>query len=230
MKKILLYAKSKGEKMKKILYISLVMLLLTGCGNNKTYKTISATEAKYMMNEKAIILDVRTKEEYEISYIKNAINIPLDEIDKSIEETLKDKNQTILVYCQSGNRSKQASQKLVDLGYTSVYNFGGLNDWRYETASLKRDNTELLLTQIISSIKLTYLNEVIDNNVTLPFEVKCDGKTCTYGEDKVLSLAGSLIPEGTFILGSESEIEATAGILFNGYSCSIGENEKVTCN
>lgn len=216
--------------MKKILYVSLLCLMLTGCGSNKTYKTISATEAKYLMNEKAIILDVRTKAEYEISYIKNAINIPLDEIDESIKETLKDKDQTILVYCQSGNRSKQASQKLVDLGYTSVYNFGGINDWRYETASPKRDSTELLLNQIISSIKLTYLNEMLDNDLTLPFEVVCDGKSCIYGDGKTLSLSGGLIPDGTFILGNESTMEATAGILFNGYSCSIDKNEKATCN
>lgn len=216
--------------MKKILCISLLMLLLTGCGNNKTYKTISATEAKYLMNEKAIILDVRTKEEYEISYIKNAINIPLDEIDESIKETLKDKDQTILVYCQSGNRSKQASQKLADLGYTSVYNFGGLNDWRYETASPKRDNTELLLNQIISGIKLTYLNEMLDNNISLPFEVVCDGKTCTYGDHKTLTLAGNLIPSGTFTLETDSKMKATSGILLNGYSCSIDNNEKVICN
>ncbi len=215
--------------MKKLLCISLLCILLTGC-ENKTYKTISAKEAKYLMNEKAIILDVRTKEEYEIGYIKNAINIPLDEIDESIKETLKDKDQTILVYCQSGNRSKQASQKLVDLGYTSVYNFGGFKDWRYETASPKRDNTELLLNQVISGIKLTYLNEMMDNNAGLPFKVVCDGKTCTYGDNKTLSLSGNLIPDGIFILGEESTIEATAGILFNGYSCSIDNNEKVTCN
>lgn len=216
--------------MKKILCISLLILFVTGCGNHNSYKTISAKEAKYMMNEKTIILDVRTKEEYEISYIKNAINIPLNEIDEKAEEILKDKDQVILVYCQSGNRSKQASQKLVDLGYTNVYNFGGLNDWRYETASSRRDNTELLLNQIISGIKMTYLNEVLDNNAELPFEVVCDGKTCTYGDGKTLSLSGSLIPTGTFTLDADSKMEATAGILFGGYSCSIDKDEKVTCN
>lgn len=215
--------------MKKILYINLLILLLTGCGN-KSYQTISATEAKNMMRENTIILDVRTKEEYEISHIKNAINIPLDKIDDTVIEQLKDKKQTILVYCQSGNRSKQASQKLVDLGYTKVYNFGGINNWQYETVSPRKDNTELLLKQVVDNIKMTYLEEMMDHNITLPFEVVCDGKTCTYGDSKNLSLSGNLIPEGTFVLGSESIIEATAEIFFNGYSCSIDDNEKVTCN
>lgn len=216
--------------MKKVLCISLLLLLLTGCGDKKTYKTISPQQAKYMMSEKTIILDVRTKEEYEISNIKNAINIPLNEIEEKAIDLLKNKDQVILVYCQSGNRSKQASQKLVDLGYTNVYNFGGLNDWRYETASPRRDSTELLLNQIITGIKLTYLNEILDSNATLPFELVCDGKTCIYGDGKTLSLSGNMIPNGTLILETESKMKATAGILLGGYSCSIDKDEKVTCN
>ena len=100
-----------------------------GCSTN-TYTSISQDTAKEMMKEEKdyVILDVRTKEEYYDNHIDNAINIPLDEIEKST--VLKDKEQTIFVYCQSGRRSKEASEKLANLGYTNVYDIGGLNTWK----------------------------------------------------------------------------------------------------
>lgn len=214
--------------MRRIIYIGLLMLLLTGC-NSKTYKTISATEAKNMMNENTIILDVRTPAEYEINHIKDAINIPLDEIDETVASQLKDKKQTILVYCQSGNRSKQASQKLVDLGYTSIYNFGGITNWNYETTSPKKDSTKVLLQQIISSIKIVYLEEVIEGGSNSLFEVVCDGKTCIYGDNKTLPLTEKMIPTGTIKLGSDGAIQSN-DLLINGYNCSISSNETIHCD
>lgn len=113
--------------MKKILI--LLVLLLVGCTTN-TYTTISQDTAKKMMKEEKeyVILDVRTKEEYYDKHIDNAINIPLDEIESST--VLKDKEQIIFVYCQSGRRSKEASEKLANLGYTNVYDIGGINTWK----------------------------------------------------------------------------------------------------
>jgi rhodanese-related sulfurtransferase len=102
-----------------------------------SYTQISMQEAVDMMQEETeyIILDVRTVEEFAEKHIPNAINIPNEVIgDEEIAE-LPDKEQTILVYCRSGNRSKQASEKLVALGYTNVYEFGGINDWTGETVS-----------------------------------------------------------------------------------------------
>ena len=112
--------------MKKILI--LLVLLLVGC-TTSTYTSISQSEAKKMMKEEKdyIILDVRTKEEYAEGYIEGAINIPLNEIEST--NKLKDKDQIIFVYCRSGNRSKQASEILSNLGYTNVYDIGGLNTW-----------------------------------------------------------------------------------------------------
>ena len=112
--------------MKKILI--LLIFLLVGCTTN-TYTTISQSEAKKMMKEEKdyIILDVRTKEEYAEGYIDGAINIPLNEIENT--NKLNDKDQIIFVYCRSGNRSKQASEILANLGYTNVYDIGGLNTW-----------------------------------------------------------------------------------------------------
>ena len=99
-----------------------------------TYEQISQVEAKNIMDTESnfIILDVRTEEEFAEGHIKNAILIPDYEIATKAEEILKDKNQLILVYCRSGNRSKAASKVLVDLGYTNVKEFGGIIDWKYE--------------------------------------------------------------------------------------------------
>lgn len=79
-----------------------------------------------------VILDVRTQAEYDQGHIPGAILIPHDTVATAAEDALPDKDQLILVYCRSGNRSKQASQALVDLGYTNVVEFGGINSWPYE--------------------------------------------------------------------------------------------------
>ena len=82
--------------------------------------------------EDYVILDVRTQEEFDAGHIPGAILIPNTEIANRAEQELPDKDQLLLVYCRSGNRSKQASQILVELGYTHIREFGGINDWPYE--------------------------------------------------------------------------------------------------
>ena len=95
---------------------------------------IDAEQAKTLMDTETdyIILDVRTEEEYNEGHIPNAILIPNTEIRERAELELTDQDQLILVYCRSGNRSRQAANKLVDLGYTNIYDFGGIIDWPYE--------------------------------------------------------------------------------------------------
>ena len=95
---------------------------------------ITAAEAKEIMDsrEDYVILDTRTQEEYDQSHIPGALLIPHTEIAQRAEEELPDKDQLILVYCRSGNRSKQASEILAELGYTNVKEFGGINTWPYE--------------------------------------------------------------------------------------------------
>lgn len=119
--------------MKKILMSILLALGLVGCSSGGDYNHISQSEAKEMMDNTKdyAIVDVRTKEEYEEGHIKNAINIPNETISDNVSDVLKDKTQVILVYCRSGNRSKQASSKLAKLGYTNIYEFGGINTWEY---------------------------------------------------------------------------------------------------
>lgn len=94
------------------------------------YKSISMDEAKEIFCEPGnyIIVDVRREDEFSEGHIPGAINIPNETIE-SEPAALPDKSQVIYVYCRSGNRSKQAAQKLVELGYTSVIEFGGILDW-----------------------------------------------------------------------------------------------------
>lgn len=101
------------------------------------YTQISMDEAVKMMEEETdyIILDVRTPEEFAQKHIPEAINIPNETIGDAAISELPRKEQKILVYCRSGNRSKQASEKLAASGYTNVYEFGGINEWTGETVS-----------------------------------------------------------------------------------------------
>ena len=90
-----------------------------------------------MMEEESgyIILDVRTPEECADKHIPGAVNLPNETIAAEEIPELPDKDQLILVYCRSGNRSKQASEKLAALGYTNVVEFGGINSWPGKTVS-----------------------------------------------------------------------------------------------
>ena len=130
--------------------ILLLGLLLTGCGNagndsanvtsensSATYTQISQEEAKEMMgkDDDHIVVDVRRADEYAAGHIPGAILIPNEEIGTEQPAELPDLDQIILIYCRSGNRSKQASQKLADMGYTNVYEFGGIIDWTGEVVT-----------------------------------------------------------------------------------------------
>ena len=126
--------------MRKLLPVFLAAILLAGCSAPKetvTYRQISMDEAITMMEEESgyIILDVRTPEEFADKHIPGAVNIPNETIAAEEIPELPDKDQLILVYCRSGNRSKQASEKLAALGYTNVVEFGGINSWPGETVS-----------------------------------------------------------------------------------------------
>ena len=125
--------------MKKLIPILLSALMFTGCAgtsNNQTntYRQITMDEAVTMMAQETgyIILDVRRPDEYAAGHIPNAINVPNESIGTSEISELPDKNQLIMVYCRSGRRSKEASEKLVKLGYTNIVEFGGILDWKGE--------------------------------------------------------------------------------------------------
>lgn len=103
--------------------------------SSSSYKKITAEEAKKIMDSGTdhVVLDVRTKQEYDEGHIKDAILIPDTEITQKAESMLPDKNKQILVYCRSGRRSAGAAKELIKLGYTNVLDFGGIIDWKYET-------------------------------------------------------------------------------------------------
>jgi len=103
--------------------------------NGAPERRISATEAKQIMSDSAsvVILDVRTEEEFRAKHIKNAVLLPVNEIKENAPSILPDKNALILVYCRSGRRSQTATQTLISMGYTNVYDFGGIETWGYET-------------------------------------------------------------------------------------------------
>lgn len=105
------------------------------------YVKLKPEEAKEMMDsdEEIIIVDVRTPEEYADSRIGDAINIPVEDIGEELPAELPDQDAKIMVYCRSGVRSKNAAEKLLDLGYKNIMDIGGIKDWPYETeASLEQ--------------------------------------------------------------------------------------------
>lgn len=81
------------------------------------------------------MLDVRTQAEFDEGHIPDALCLPNEEIGEDVSMLLPDLNAEILVYCRSGRRSKEAGEKLAKLGYTKVYDFGGIIDWPYETTT-----------------------------------------------------------------------------------------------
>ena len=125
--------------MRKLIPILLSALMFTGCAgtsNNQTntYRQITMDEAVTMMAQETgyIILDVRRPDEFAAGHIPNAINVSNESIGTVEIPELPDKNQLIMVYCRSGRRSKEASEKLVKLGYTNIVEFGGILDWKGE--------------------------------------------------------------------------------------------------
>ena len=123
--------------MKRMTPLLLPLLLLTGCGGSSadSYQQITQEEAKEMMDaQEVILLDVREQDEYDSGHIPGAVLLPVGTIDEdTAAEVIPGKDSTVLVYCRSGNRSKTASAALAELGYTAIYEFGGINTWPYET-------------------------------------------------------------------------------------------------
>ena len=124
--------------MRRMIPVLLALLLLSGCGGGQkkaSYRQISQEEAKQMMDtQEVIILDVREQDEYDSGHIPGAVLLPVGTIDENTSAAvIPEKDSTVLVYCRSGNRSKTASSTLAALGYTNIYEFGGIKTWPYET-------------------------------------------------------------------------------------------------
>ncbi len=134
-------------KTRMIAFAAAALCLLTACGTPAqstpggiptpaadSYTQISQETAKTMMarDDGHIIVDVRRQDEFDAGHIPDAVCIPNESIGTERLEALPDPDQIILVYCRSGRRSKEAAKKLFDMGYTRVYEFGGIIDWTGE--------------------------------------------------------------------------------------------------
>ena len=126
------------RKMKRTLPFILSLMILSACSapssSKGSYRQISMDEAVVMMKDEKnyIILDVRRPDEYAEGHIPGAINVPNEEIGTAEIAELPDKSQLLLVYCRSGRRSKEASEKLARLGYKNIVEFGGILDYEGE--------------------------------------------------------------------------------------------------
>jgi len=129
--------------MKRGLILLLFAMVLASCGKapaekpaetGAAFQTVTAEEGKAMLEEDPVIilLDVRTPEEFAEGHIAGAIRITDSELEAEAPRQLPDKDAKILIYCRSGRRSRASAQKLVDMGYTQVYDMGGIIDWPYE--------------------------------------------------------------------------------------------------
>ena len=124
--------------MKKFFIIGIIMIFcMCGCGSNNGDKfnadgTINYMYAKELMiNDGAILLDVRSEEEYNDSHIDGSLLLPVNDIsEEKASEIIGDKDTTVIVYCRSGNRSSQALEYLNDLGYENVYDLGAMANWK----------------------------------------------------------------------------------------------------
>ncbi|MBQ3369736.1 MAG: DUF1294 domain-containing protein [Mogibacterium sp.] len=117
-----------------MLQITAAVLLLSSCGGG--FRQISQDEALQMMKDESgyLIVDVRRPDEFAEGHIPGAVNVPNETIQEAedadgLADALPDTEQMLLVYCRTGRRSKEASQKLADIGYTNVYEFGGISTW-----------------------------------------------------------------------------------------------------
>ena len=107
-----------------------IMILFTGCGDNG-YNHITHEEEQRIIqaNPDAIVLDVRTKEEFDKRHLPNALLVPIDNLRAGDFSALPDKDATILIYCWTGRRAEDSAEILLEHGYKRVYEFGGLVDW-----------------------------------------------------------------------------------------------------
>lgn len=122
---------------KKVILLVIILFLITGCGTVKeerkmiSYEEVNGIIENYENLEHVYIIDVREEDEYEEGHLINSYNIPLSRLEDINNENIS-KDAKIIIYCRSGNRSKTAQGKLNNMGYTNVYDMGGITNWPYD--------------------------------------------------------------------------------------------------
>lgn len=119
--------------MKKIITLLCCTLFLCSCGSDKkedkiVVENVTCSDAMNLVNDGAVLIDVRTLAEYNAEHLDGALNIAVDVIADKIESEVPDKDTKIVVYCRSGNRSATAAQSLIDMGYKNVYDLGAMSN------------------------------------------------------------------------------------------------------
>ena len=131
-----MYNKMIKRRIVSIIAALVFLIAISGCSSQEgsVYMNIGPEKAKEMMEnlESFVLLDVRSEEEFSEGHIPGAIVIPHEEISERAENEIPEKDVPVFVYCRSGRRSKIAAEELVSLGYSEVYEFGGIIDWPYE--------------------------------------------------------------------------------------------------
>ena len=128
--------------MKQLLLLALVIVFSVSAiklytRHDADFRRLSAKEAKARLDsgDPLVLLDVRTREEFDSGHISGALCLPVESIGSEAPAELTDRNAEILIYCRSGRRSAEAAKKLTKLGYTNVCAFGGIQDWPYGTVT-----------------------------------------------------------------------------------------------
>ncbi|MBO5121203.1 MAG: rhodanese-like domain-containing protein [Bacilli bacterium] len=122
---------------KMVILLVMILFLITGCGTMKeerkmiSYEEVNGIIENYENLEHVYIIDVREEDEYEEGHLINSYNIPLSRLEDINNENIS-KDAKIIIYCRSGNRSKTAQDRLNNMGYTNVYDMGGITNWPYD--------------------------------------------------------------------------------------------------
>lgn len=194
-----------------------VIILLTGCSRSgqimdgedmflpASYTQISQEEARERMgrDDGHVIIDVRRQDEYDAGHIPGAILIPNESIGTELPKELPDLDQIILIYCRSGNRSKQAAQKLADMGYTNVYEFGGISTWTGEIVTNEEETSKVGVFDFDSRTVL------LNSGYTMPIlglgTYALDHDTCVNSVKTLLKNGGRLI-DTAYMYGNEEAV------------------------
>lgn len=202
--------------MKKALSILtiLILLLTAGCGASEqstesaaesTYRQISQDEAMKMMarDDGHVVVDVRRQDEYDTGHIPDAILIPNESIGCDPPEALPDYDQIILIYCRTGNRSKQAAEKLAAMGYTNIYEFGGINTWEGDIVTNEEETTEVGVFDFEK--KSVLLNSGYEMPILGLGTYALDYDTCVNSVKTLLRNGGRLI-DTAYMYGNEDAV------------------------
>ena len=202
--------------MKKALSILtiLILLLVAGCGASNqsaestaesAYRQISQDEAMEMMarDDGHVVVDVRRQDEYDAGHIPGAILIPNESIGCDSPEALPDYDQIILIYCRTGNRSKQAAEKLAAMGYTNIYEFGGINTWTGDIVTNEEEATE------VGAFDFEKKSVLLNSGYEMPIlglgTYALDYDTCVSSVKTLLRNGGRLI-DTAYMYGNEDAV------------------------